>query len=234
MECARLVEGEGEGEGEGGEERQGVGEAVKEEKEEDKERNTESKERVRKESKFCYHTFGAGMDQFHLPMRHQENEAARGSTENESPREDLRSNFGNLEARASIKRLEFKHTRKNRRSLLYIDDTPDSLLDEDAPTFSPQSVGRLVGGSLLLARPGLGGPAPGGGGTGVVGVVGGKEDKEEVRLMEWITGVLLSSLLSLPFSSFFFVVRILVPSSSSSSSSSSLNEYKGVHRKKYL
>ncbi|XP_045123246.1 adenosylhomocysteinase-like 1 isoform X1 [Portunus trituberculatus] len=182
MECARLVEGEGEGEGEGGEERQGVGEAVKEEKEEDKERNTESKERVRKESKFCYHTFGAGMDQFHLPMRHQENEAARGSTENESPREDLRSNFGNLEARASIKRLEFKHTRKNRRSLLYIDDTPDSLLDEDAPTFSPQSVGRLVGGSLLLARPGLGGPAPGGGGTGVVGVVGGKEDKEEGEL----------------------------------------------------
>ncbi|KAK8400613.1 hypothetical protein O3P69_002437 [Scylla paramamosain] len=178
-ECVRREE-EGEKEEKQGEEEK---KEEEEEKGEDKEGSTENKERIRKESKFCYHTFGVGME--HLPLRHEENGAARATRENDPQREDLRGNFGNLEARASIKRLEFKHTRKNRRSLLYIDDTPDSLLEEDASTFSPQSVGRLVGGSLLLARPGLGGAgttAGGGGGARDVGVLGVKEDKEEGEL----------------------------------------------------
>ncbi|XP_063613057.1 uncharacterized protein LOC134786401 [Penaeus indicus] len=57
-----------------------------------------------------------------------------------------------LETRASIKRLEFKRTRANsyRRSLQYIDDTPDSQAEEDIDAFSPQTVGKLVSGSVRI------------------------------------------------------------------------------------
>ena len=157
----------------------------REEEEDDQETETHTetdekpKERIRKESKFSYHTFTYEMEKQHsLPFDMQpQNVLPYEATtrENEAKPDHLRGGFSNLEARASIKRLEFKHTSRNyRRSLLYIDDTPDSLLDEDGSTFSPQSVGKLVGGSSLPSRPGGGGGGVGGGG-------GGKEEKEEVR-----------------------------------------------------
>ncbi|XP_069175676.1 adenosylhomocysteinase-like 1 isoform X1 [Procambarus clarkii] len=117
--------------------------------------------------RFTYSSFGQGMDNLtrkvapglkeHVTDARtrengntadtRENGDAAETRENEDIVRRVRSD-DTLEARATIKRLEFKRSRNYRRSLQFIDDTPDSQMDDDSGTFSPQTVGKLVSGSI--------------------------------------------------------------------------------------
>ncbi|XP_071533627.1 adenosylhomocysteinase-like 1 isoform X2 [Panulirus ornatus] len=105
--------------------------------------------------RFIYETFDQGMED--LTMKNvpgvEENGNIDGTRENAHASAFQRGN-DSLEARASIKRLEFKRSRNYRRSLQFIDDTPDSQIDEDFGNFSPQTVGKLVSGSILRSTEG--------------------------------------------------------------------------------
>ncbi|XP_069952826.1 adenosylhomocysteinase-like 1 isoform X1 [Cherax quadricarinatus] len=98
--------------------------------------------------KFTYDSFGQGMENLtrKLVPGVEENVSHEDTRENVKA-SDVRGD-DSLEARAAIRRLEFKRSRNYRRSLQFIDDTPDSQVDDDSGTFSPQTVGKLVSGSI--------------------------------------------------------------------------------------
>ncbi|XP_042210337.1 uncharacterized protein LOC121858186 [Homarus americanus] len=102
--------------------------------------------------KFSYESFRQGMETLvmkNVPGIEEENgNNEEDVRENDDSQIILRRGNDTLEARATIKRLEFKRSRNYRRSLQFIDDTPDSQMDEDSGNFSPQTVGKLVSGSI--------------------------------------------------------------------------------------
>ncbi|KAK4299932.1 hypothetical protein Pmani_027830 [Petrolisthes manimaculis] len=108
-----------------------------------------------KHVKFVYQTFDHGMEKHPLNTTpddddEEENATQKKTRENAFEHTHFRGNHDLLEKRASIKRLEFKRSRTYRRSLQFIDDTPDSQVDEDPTNLSPQSVGKLVSGAPKL------------------------------------------------------------------------------------
>ncbi|XP_069982407.1 adenosylhomocysteinase-like 1 [Penaeus vannamei] len=103
--------------------------------------------------RFADANIGQAMENANMKNAVKENEGTRPFKENDASTDYSRGD-DSLETRASIKRLEFKRTRANsyRRSLQYIDDTPDSQAEEDIDAFSPQTVGKLVSGSVRITE----------------------------------------------------------------------------------